>query len=39
MTRHNGKNVVMFVDGHAETLQSSKWYWMVSPWLKPDTGG
>jgi prepilin-type N-terminal cleavage/methylation domain-containing protein/prepilin-type processing-associated H-X9-DG protein len=37
--RHNSRSMVMFVDGHAETLKSSRWYWSGTPWLDPSRGG
>jgi prepilin-type N-terminal cleavage/methylation domain-containing protein/prepilin-type processing-associated H-X9-DG protein len=37
--RHNRRSVVLFVDGHTETLKSSRWYWSGTPWLKPSVGG
>jgi prepilin-type N-terminal cleavage/methylation domain-containing protein/prepilin-type processing-associated H-X9-DG protein len=37
--RHLQKSNVAFVDGHIETLRSSKWYYAGTPWLKPDVGG
>jgi len=37
--RHNARSVVMFVDGHTETLKSSQWYWSGTPWLDPGIGG
>ncbi|MBM3882507.1 MAG: type II secretion system protein [Verrucomicrobia bacterium] len=37
--RHNERSVVMFADGHVETLRARQWYWAGTPWLKPDQGG
>ncbi len=37
--RHGARSVVAFVDGHAEQLRSSRWYWSGTPWLKPGVGG
>jgi len=37
--RHNLRSVVMFADGHAQTLPSSAWYWSGTPWLNPTIGG
>jgi prepilin-type N-terminal cleavage/methylation domain-containing protein/prepilin-type processing-associated H-X9-DG protein len=37
--RHNSRSVVCFVDGHSESLKSSRWYWKGTPYLKPDFGG
>jgi prepilin-type N-terminal cleavage/methylation domain-containing protein/prepilin-type processing-associated H-X9-DG protein len=37
--RHNRRSVVAFVDGHAEPLRGSTWYWSGTPWLKPNVGG
>jgi prepilin-type N-terminal cleavage/methylation domain-containing protein/prepilin-type processing-associated H-X9-DG protein len=37
--RHNARSVVVFADGHVETLKPVKWYWGGSSWLKPSVGG
>ena len=37
--RHNHRSVILFADGHAETLMPKQWYWGGTPWLKPDVGG
>ncbi len=37
--RHNSRSVVAFVDGHADSLRSSVWYWSGTPWLDPAAGG
>lgn len=39
LLRHNERSVVMFVDGHAEALRASAWYWAGTPWLDPEKGG
>ena len=37
--RHSTKSNVSFIDGHAESLPSFKWYWSGTPWLDPKRGG
>lgn len=37
--RQGGRSAIAFVDGHAESLQPSRWYWSGTPWLKPEEGG
>ena len=38
--RHSGDTSnVAFADSHIESLQSRRWYWAGTPWLKPDEGG
>ncbi len=37
--RHDGRGEVGFIDGHAEGLKSSRWYWHWTPWLNPAVGG
>jgi prepilin-type processing-associated H-X9-DG protein len=33
------RTAVAFVDGHAESLKPSRWFWAGTPWLKPNVGG
>jgi prepilin-type processing-associated H-X9-DG protein len=37
--RHNRKSEVGFLDGHAESMKPSQWYWHWTPWLNPALGG
>lgn len=37
--RHNGRSNVSFADGHVDPMRASEWYWVDTPWLKPDEGG
>ena len=37
--RHGGKSQVGFMDGHAEGMKPSRWYWYWTPWLNPSAGG
>ena len=38
--RHPGlRSAIFFMDGHIESLHPSMWYWSLSPWLQPATGG
>src|SRR5262249_28427991 len=37
--RHSSRSNVVFVDGHAQALKSSQWYFANTPWLKPSAGG
>ncbi len=39
MPRHNGRSAIAFLDGHVVSLKPSMWYWSLTPWLKPTTGG
>jgi prepilin-type N-terminal cleavage/methylation domain-containing protein/prepilin-type processing-associated H-X9-DG protein len=37
--RHNGRSAIVFLDGHAESMKPSQWYWSLTPWLQPKKGG
>ena len=37
--RHNNRSNVGFVDGHVETMESSRWYYPNTPWTDPTIGG
>jgi prepilin-type N-terminal cleavage/methylation domain-containing protein/prepilin-type processing-associated H-X9-DG protein len=37
--RHGGRSEVGFLDGHAEGMKASQWYWHWTPWLNPASGG
>ena len=37
--RHDGRSEVSFLDGHAEGMKPSQWYWRWTPWLNPSQGG
>jgi prepilin-type N-terminal cleavage/methylation domain-containing protein/prepilin-type processing-associated H-X9-DG protein len=37
--RHNERSNNGFVDGHAEPMRASQWYWNQTPWLVPSIGG
>jgi len=37
--RHGGRSAIAFLDGHVSSLKPSRWYWSLSPWLQPTTGG
>ena len=37
--RHLGRSIVLFADGHVQTLRSAQWYWAGTPWLDPREGG
>ncbi|PYI83883.1 MAG: hypothetical protein DME26_14290 [Verrucomicrobia bacterium] len=37
--RHARRSEVGFLDGHAESMKSSQWYWHWTPWLNPALGG
>jgi prepilin-type N-terminal cleavage/methylation domain-containing protein/prepilin-type processing-associated H-X9-DG protein len=39
LPRHNGRSAIVFMDGHITSLRPSMWYWSLSPWLQPATGG
>ena len=39
LLRHSKRSNVMFVDGHAEALKASQWYYSGTPWMKPTVGG
>jgi prepilin-type N-terminal cleavage/methylation domain-containing protein/prepilin-type processing-associated H-X9-DG protein len=39
LPRHNGRSAIVFMDGHIVSLKPSMWYWSLSPWLQPATGG
>ncbi len=39
--RHNSSTMsnVSFLDGHAESMKASQWYWADTPWMDPKRGG
>jgi prepilin-type N-terminal cleavage/methylation domain-containing protein/prepilin-type processing-associated H-X9-DG protein len=37
--RHSSRSTVGLVDGHAEAMRASQWYWSGTPWLNPNVGG
>jgi prepilin-type N-terminal cleavage/methylation domain-containing protein/prepilin-type processing-associated H-X9-DG protein len=39
LPRHTGRSNVAFMDGHVVRWPPSMWYWSLSPWLQPATGG
>ncbi|RYX84447.1 DUF1559 domain-containing protein [bacterium] len=38
-SRHLETCTVGFLDGHVKSMRVSKFYYLNTPWLKPDTGG
>ncbi len=39
LPRHTGRSNIAFMDGHITRWRPSAWYWSLSPWLQPATGG
>ncbi len=37
--RHDLRSIVMFVDGHTESLRPNQWYYAGTPYLDPARGG
>src|SRR5688572_27207110 len=37
--RHGGRSNVGFMDGHADAMKSTQWYYRFTPWLNPAFGG
>jgi len=39
LPRHNNRSNIFWMDGHISRWEPQQWYWSLSPWIQPATGG